>query len=412
MFQALIKMKYVRRKPTMQDANEIDLVLTTETVTDANEINLDIMSNDSNEIILKPNDANDSNEIKLDDSNDSNEIKLDVSNDSNEIKLDVSNDSNEIKIDGDVADSNEINILDVIQVDTNEINLEITSSTDKNEINLDRISSNDTNEIDLGIGIDNDEINLNIDTESSENVEMKIHKLQNKTSNLTNSGLDVRTYQMWSAKLKAKVLNKQTASKTNDEKQDEEFDEDEYDSRFDHILYPQCYHETKQPHWVYEDKSATFCKALKAFEQSMNISREIERLMSQVIYNGLYMAENSTKEVDNLQLETPENVPIKFWAQRYRLFSKFDMGIKITSAESWYSVTPEKISIHHANRVPNHYTVIDCFCGVGGNAIAFAENNKVIAIDINKTSLEACQHNAKIYDCENNIEFICGDFCH
>lgn len=38
----------------------------------------------------------------------------------------------------------------------------------------------------------------------------------------------------------------------------------------------------------------------------------------------------------------------KYWAQRYRLFSRFDEGIQL-DRESWYSVTPEKIAEHIAS---------------------------------------------------------------
>ena len=39
----------------------------------------------------------------------------------------------------------------------------------------------------------------------------------------------------------------------------------------------------------------------------------------------------------------------KYWAQRYRLFSLYDSGVKLDH-ESWYSVTPEKIGEHIAER--------------------------------------------------------------
>ena len=61
------------------------------------------------------------------------------------------------------------------------------------------------------------------------------------------------------------------------------------------------------------------------------------------------------------------DVPDKYWAQRFRLFSLFDRGV-ILDAESWFSLTPEAISIHLAER--NRCGVIlDPFCGSGGNAI-------------------------------------------
>jgi len=61
----------------------------------------------------------------------------------------------------------------------------------------------------------------------------------------------------------------------------------------------------------------------------------------------------------------------KFWKKRYYLFSKFDRGILIDD-ESWYSVTPEPMAKHIANRVFEKFgpsNVLDAFCGVGGNAI-------------------------------------------
>ena len=95
----------------------------------------------------------------------------------------------------------------------------------------------------------------------------------------------------------------------------------------------------------------------------------------------------------------------------YRLFSKFDAGIEIGSPEAWFSVTPEAISNSIANRCKNFDTIIDPFCGVGGNAIAFAKHcTNVIAIDINENAIAACRKNAKIYGVEENIETIVGDF--
>lgn len=41
-------------------------------------------------------------------------------------------------------------------------------------------------------------------------------------------------------------------------------------------------------------------------------------------------------------------------------------------SESWYSVTPELISRHIAERC-SCYLIIDPFCGAGGNIIQFAK---------------------------------------
>lgn len=61
---------------------------------------------------------------------------------------------------------------------------------------------------------------------------------------------------------------------------------------------------------------------------------------------------------------------LKFWYQRYSLFSKFDLGIRL-DRESWFSVTPEKVAEHLAERCRCDL-IVDGFCGAGGNTIQFA----------------------------------------
>ncbi|XP_061550661.1 trimethylguanosine synthase isoform X1 [Phycodurus eques] len=104
----------------------------------------------------------------------------------------------------------------------------------------------------------------------------------------------------------------------------------------------------------------------------------------------------------------------KYWAQRYRLFSRFDEGIKL-DREGWFSVTPEKIAEHIALRVessfPNTQLIIDAFCGVGGNAIQFALTGKrVLAVDIDPVRLDLARHNAAVYGVAHQMEFLLGDF--
>ncbi|NXU11821.1 TGS1 synthase, partial [Pardalotus punctatus] len=104
---------------------------------------------------------------------------------------------------------------------------------------------------------------------------------------------------------------------------------------------------------------------------------------------------------------------VKYWAQRYRLFSRFDEGIKL-DREGWFSVTPEKIAEHIAVRVSQAFNcdiIVDAFCGVGGNAIQFALTSKrVIAIDIDPEKLRLARHNAEVYGVAEHIDFLCGDF--
>jgi trimethylguanosine synthase len=69
--------------------------------------------------------------------------------------------------------------------------------------------------------------------------------------------------------------------------------------------------------------------------------------------------------------EIKENVHLrKYWHRRFNLFSRFDEGIKLDE-ESWYSVTPEQIAKHIAQRCKCD-VIVDGFCGAGGNSIQFA----------------------------------------
>ncbi|XP_020275931.1 uncharacterized protein LOC109850335 isoform X2 [Asparagus officinalis] len=111
------------------------------------------------------------------------------------------------------------------------------------------------------------------------------------------------------------------------------------------------------------------------------------------------------QEVDGF---VPANI-VKYWCQRYLLFSRFDDGIKMDE-EGWFSVTPESIAKHHASRC-NSGIIIDGFTGVGGNTIQFAmKGNYVIAVDIDSQKIDCAQDNAAIYGVSDKINFIQGDF--
>ncbi|ETV74909.1 hypothetical protein, variant 1 [Aphanomyces astaci] len=98
----------------------------------------------------------------------------------------------------------------------------------------------------------------------------------------------------------------------------------------------------------------------------------------------------------------------KYWAQRYALFSKFDLGIELDH-EGWFSVTPEVIAAHHATRIACD-VVVDAFTGCGGNAIQLAMTcHHVIAIDVDPAKIAIAKHNATIYGVADRIEWIVGD---
>jgi trimethylguanosine synthase len=114
-------------------------------------------------------------------------------------------------------------------------------------------------------------------------------------------------------------------------------------------------------------------------------------------------------------------VPDKYWAQRKRFFSRFDDGVRLDK-EGWYSVTPEKIANHLAERLvegrddaSQGMVVLDAFCGCGGNAIAFAlrpEVSLVLAIDADREKLVLTANNAMVYGVpKEKLILIHGNAC-
>ena len=71
------------------------------------------------------------------------------------------------------------------------------------------------------------------------------------------------------------------------------------------------------------------------------------------------------------------------------------------------------IAQHASQAAPVEKTIlIDCFAGVGGNCIAFAQSHrwsKVYAIEQNPQALECAKHNAQIYGVLDKISWHLGD---
>ncbi|KAB8267053.1 RNA cap guanine-N2 methyltransferase-domain-containing protein [Aspergillus minisclerotigenes] len=105
-----------------------------------------------------------------------------------------------------------------------------------------------------------------------------------------------------------------------------------------------------------------------------------------------------------------------YWAQRYKIFSKYDEGVWLTD-DAWFGVTPEpvanKIAEHIASAAPaSRMVLVDAFAGAGGNTIAFARSGRwkrVYAIEKNPAVLQCAKHNAKIYGVEDKITWFEGD---
>jgi trimethylguanosine synthase len=119
---------------------------------------------------------------------------------------------------------------------------------------------------------------------------------------------------------------------------------------------------------------------------------------------------------DGIINPNPDTVDDKYWAQRHRLFSRFNEGIQL-DAEGWYSVTPEAIANHVAARMTGGSStgivLLDAFCGVGGNAIAFGRRDEVslvICVDTDEARLRMAAHNCHVYKIpRDKIIFVAAD---
>ncbi|KAF2085336.1 putative RNA methylase family protein [Saccharata proteae CBS 121410] len=113
--------------------------------------------------------------------------------------------------------------------------------------------------------------------------------------------------------------------------------------------------------------------------------------------------------------ECPEDI-VKYWHQRYEIFSKYDDGVWLTH-DAWFGVTPEpvanKIAAQVAAAAPaSKKILVDAFAGAGGNTIAFALSNRwerIFAIESDPQVLECAKHNAEVYGVSSKIFWIKGD---
>lgn len=109
---------------------------------------------------------------------------------------------------------------------------------------------------------------------------------------------------------------------------------------------------------------------LLSLSNSITNYQDIEGSDDPIVIVGKKRKRRNRKKNQSESHKRPTGVHSKYWFQRHRLFSLYDDGIKM-DLEGWYSVTPESIAIHIAERCRCD-VIIDAFCGVGGNTIQFA----------------------------------------
>lgn len=159
---------------------------------------------------------------------------------------------------------------------------------------------------------------------------------------------------------------------------------------------------------VMEDGSSQLSmETMNLFDDYSQAPDGLERSLWEEVIAG-YQLVNYGETDEGPPSDMPEDLH-KYWFQRHRLFLKYNEGIKLDE-ESWYSVTPEMIALHHAHRCKCD-VVVDAFCGAGGNSIQLAMTcNHVIAIDIDPSKIALAHHNAALYGVADRIDFIIGDF--
>jgi len=64
---------------------------------------------------------------------------------------------------------------------------------------------------------------------------------------------------------------------------------------------------------------------------------------------------------------------------------------------------------HSAARLRDFAVIADLCCGIGGNLAALAERSRVLAVDLDLTSLEFARHNAAVYDARGPVAAVRAD---
>lgn len=105
----------------------------------------------------------------------------------------------------------------------------------------------------------------------------------------------------------------------------------------------------------------------------------------------------------------------KYWKNREKLFSLINTNKICLTKELWFSVTPEAIAKFVSSLIqaclPNATTVLDVFCGGGGNLVQFAKKfPRCYGVDFNIEHLYCAYQNSRVYDVEEKVWLKYGDW--
>jgi hypothetical protein len=170
---------------------------------------------------------------------------------------------------------------------------------------------------------------------------------------------------------------------------------------------PDFYPTNKDPLIVYRLRYHTFL--LSKLHKSHEVNKQkVTEIYKPLVSTGLNSFLLQLRRHNDHSSHKAKSV-LKYWQTRREIFRRFDLGIRLDST-CYYSVTKEDIATHHAQRCRCR-TVLDAFCGAGGNSIKFKQRvEQVISCDSNSYTLSMARHNACRYSVGSDIEFWHGNF--
>lgn len=119
--------------------------------------------------------------------------------------------------------------------------------------------------------------------------------------------------------------------------------------------------------------------------------------------------ENLMFKVDKSERDIMRSV-VTLIKLRHKAKDKFSLADKMFfTPDGQEQSTGEKISQYIAGRFGKGKKIVDLTCSIGGNLVYLAQENDLIAVDLNEVNISCAQLNAHIYGVDDKIKFIKGD---